>query len=293
MSRVLDRFFDGYFPISLNFSKANAAASSTNVLGLAQGNGFIVPDGYVFHPLVITAKSNGALTELVTNGGFETAGGGGVDVFGTWTETAGNGAIASEAGAGNFHGGAKSCKLTTGADGLVKVSQDITTIPGYTYAFTYWVKGDGAVHKVRHQIVDKTHSEDILPIASAVYTPTATFQQITVSFTAPAACVSTTIVIAGSATEGAICYVDDVSVYPTAIPTHTAVFKIAADGTAPSEGLTTWMDDITRENEDAAPYGYYPIADGVEVTVQMITTANYVPVTADIDVVLLGVLVHE
>ena len=77
MSRVLDRFFNGYFPISLNFSKANAAASSTNVLGLAQGNGFIVPDGYVFHPLVITAKSNGALTELVTNGGFETAGGGG------------------------------------------------------------------------------------------------------------------------------------------------------------------------------------------------------------------------
>lgn len=292
MSNVLDNLHSG-FPVTLQFSMANPAAGSTNVLGLAQGNGFVVPAGYKLHPLAITAKSNGALTELITNGGFETAGGGGADVFGTLVEAAGNGAIASEAGAGNFHGGAKSAKLTTGADGLVKVSQDITTVALYTYTFTYWVKGDGATNKVRHQIIDKTHSTDILPIASAVYTPTATWQQITVSFQAPTGCVSTTIVIAGAAAAGAICYVDDVSVYPTTIPTHTAVFKVASDGTAQSEGLTTWFDDITRENEDAAQFGYYPISAGAEVTVQMITTANYVPVTADVDVVLLGVLVHE
>ena len=292
MSTVLDNLHGG-FPVALNFGKANAAANTTNTLGLQQGNGFRVPEGYVFHPLVMTAKSNGALTELVTNGGFETAGTGGADVFGTWTEAAGNGAIASEAGAGNFHGGSKSAKLTTGADGLVKVSQDIVTIPGYTYAFTYWVKGDGATNKVRHRIVDKTHAEDILPIASAVYTPTATWQQISVSFTAPTGCVSTTIVLAGAAAEGAICYLDDVSVYPTAIPTHTAVFKVASDGVAPSEGLTTWFDDITRVNEDSAPYGYYPITAGKEITIHMVNTAYYVPVTADIDVVLLGVLVHE
>ena len=291
MSQALE-FFGPYFPVTLPFSMANPAAGATNVLKLAQGNGFIVPRDYVFHPLLLTAKSNGALTEMMVNGGFETAGGGTPDIFGTWVEAAGNGAIAQEAGAGNFHGGAKSCKLTTGADGLVKVTQTFVSIPGYHYNFSYWVKGDGAVHKVRHQIVDNTHSADILPLAAAVYTPTAQFQNIIVSFEAPAACLEIAMVIAGDAIEGSICYVDDVSVYPSQIHVPTAVFKIATDGTAPSEGLSTFMDDIVRENEDDAHVGFYPIAAGSEVTIQMITTANYVPVTADVDVVLLGVLKH-
>lgn len=291
MSRALE-FFGPCFPVTLPFSKANPAAGATNVLTLPQGNGFIVPEDYAFHPIMMTAKSNGALTEMIVNGGFETAGGGEADVFGTWTEAAGNGAIASEAGAGNFHGGAKSAKLTTGADTLVKISQTFVSIPGYHYTFSYWVKGDGAVHKVRHQIVDNTGEADILPIAAAVYTPTATWQNIVVSFEAPVDCIEVDMIIAGDAVAGSICYIDDVSVYPSQIHVPTAIFKIAADGTAPSEGLSTFFDDITRENEDDAPVGFYPIAAGSEVTVQMITTANYVPVTADVDVVLIGVLKH-
>ena len=112
MSRALD-FFGPYFPVTLQFSKANPAASATNVLGLPQGNGFIVPEDYVFYPILMTAKSNGALTELIANGGFETAGEGGADVFGTWVESAGNGAIAVETGAGNFHGGCRTGKPKT------------------------------------------------------------------------------------------------------------------------------------------------------------------------------------
>jgi len=291
MSTVLDNL-QGGFPIALNFGKANALADATNILGLQQGNGFIVPVGYKFHPLVMTAKSNGALTELVVNGGFETAGAGGADVFGTWTESAGNGAIAAETGAGNFRGGSKSAKLTTGADTAVSINQDITVIVGYTYTLSYWVKGDGTVNKSAYAIYDNSNSENIVA-KTAIAAATASFQNIVVSFTAPTGCTSVKITLHGAATEGAICYLDDVSVYPTAIPTHTAVFKVAADGVAPSEGLSTWFDDITRENEDTAPFGYYPISAGVEVTIHMVNTANYVPATADIDVVLLGLLVHE
>jgi len=290
MTGVLDDLHNG-FPVSLVFSKANAAANTSNELTFPQGNGFVVPDGYVFHPLILSARSNGSLTELIVNGGFETAGAGGADVFGSWTESAGNGAIAVETGAGNFHGGAKSAKLTTGADTAVSINQAFVAIAGYTYTLSFWVKGDGATNKCKYAVYDNTNTADIIA-ATAITTGTNTWQNITVSFTAPTGCAEILITLHGAATEGAICYLDDVSVYPSSIPTPTAVFKVASDGTAPSEGLTTTFDDITRSNTDDAPYGFYPISAGVEVTILMVTTANYVPTTADIDVTLLGVLVH-
>lgn len=290
MSRALD-FFGPYFPVTLPFSMANPAASATNVLKLPQGNGFIVPEDYVFHPILMTAKSNGALTELIVNGGFETAGEGGADVFGTWTESAGNGAIAAETGAGNFHGGAKSAKLTTGADTAVSINQTFTTIPGYIYYFEFWVKGDGITNKCKFAIYDNSNSEDIVA-ATAITTATATWQKIGMWFPTGEGTEEVMLTIHGAATEGAICYIDDVTVTVASTDVPTAVFKVAADGTAPSEGLSTFFDDVIRENEDDAAFGFYPIAGGSEVTIQMITTANYVPVTADVDVTLFGVLVH-
>lgn len=291
MSTVLDNLHNG-FPVALVFSKANAAASAANVLTFPQGNGFIVPEGYNFHPLLITAKSNGALTELVVNGGFETAGGGGDDVFGTWTEAKGNGTIAVETGAGNFHGGEKSAKLTTGADTAISIYQAIVTIPGYTYTLSYWVKGDGSTNKSAYAVYDVTNSADI-KVKTAITTATNTWQNITVSFTAPSGCVSTKITLHGAASAGAVAYFDDVSVYPTHIPTATAVFKVAVDGVAQTRGLQTTFDDITRKNEGSKAFDYCEVAGGSEVTIHMVTTADYVPTTADVDVTLFGVLVHE
>ena len=70
-------------------------------------------------------------TELLSNGGFETAGGGGADVFGSWTEVAGDGAIAQDAAIYLF--GAKSCKLTSGVLKNTKVYQDIVVVPSTPY----------------------------------------------------------------------------------------------------------------------------------------------------------------
>lgn len=291
MSRNLDFMPDGLFPVTLVFSKANPGAGADNVLTLPQGNGFVVPPDYNFHPLGLSVKTNAALTELIANGGFETAGEGDPDFFASWTETAGNGAIAVEAGAGNFHGGAKSCKLTTGADGAVSMAEDITVIPGYVYSLTFWVKGDGVVNKSQYSIVDKTNTADIVA-AKDVPTASAAYYQVTESFTAPEDCVTVTINLLGCATEGSIVYLDDVSVTTVECLEPTAVYNLLADGVVVAQPQT-WTDDITRKNYDDAHVDGPSIGSGAEITVGMTTTANYVPVTGDVDAVVLGVLKHN
>jgi len=286
MSPVLN-IIPEYFPVTLAFSKANPAASATEVLGLPQGNGFIVPNGYTFHPLVLSVKTNADLHEHIGNGGFETAGTGGADVFGSWTESAGNGAIASEAGAGNFYAGAKSAKLTTGADGAVSLVQDITVVPGYSYTFSMRVKGDGT-NKARYSIVDKDNSENIVAL-KAVSAAGTTFISATETFVAPTGCTTVTITLAGAAAAGSVAYFDAVSVLTLACTVPTAVYKVADDGTALDQP-STWTDDTHRTGQDDAHVTWSAIAEGSEVTVQMITTANYLPVTGDVDCVLLGVL---
>lgn len=293
MSKVFDFLPDGLFPLALQFSKANLSAGAANSLTLAQGNGFVVPPDYVFHPLALSAILNALPTaEKTTNGGFETAGGGTPDIFGTWTEAAGNGALAQESGAGNFHGGAKSCKLTVGADTACSLSQDIVVVAGRTYALTFWVKGDGttATHKARYQIIDATNSADIVEIKS-VPTASAAFYKVTETFVAPATCESVTIKLAGAALEGAVCYLDDVSVLCT-ISESTCEFGIAVDGTLLTEGPEINVTEILDQGFKDAHMDFYPITAGKEITVVGTTTAAFLPVTADADAILFGVLKH-
>lgn len=293
MSRVFDFLPDGLMPLALQFSKANPSASADNILTLPQGNSFIVLPEQVFHPLGISVMMNASNpAEKMTNGGFETAGLGGEDVFGTWVESAGNGAIASETGAGNFHGGEKSCKLTTGADTAVSVYNDIVTVALNTYLLTFWVKGDGATNKCKYAVYDNSNSEAILA-ATAITTGSTAWQQISYSFVAPADCISVRITLHGAATAAAVCYLDDVSVATTLCAVPTAVVKIAVDGTKLTEGPAPAMDDLNAKDFQDAHYGFYPVTAGKAITLVMTTTANYLPTTADVDAVLYGVLKHE
>lgn len=287
MSKVLNFFPNGY-PLALVFSAANPLKSAVTALTLPQGNGFVVPEGYNLHPLLLSVKTTAAVLEKIANGGFETAGEGDPDFFASWTESAGNGAIAVEAGAGNFYAGEKSAKLTTGADGAVSLAQAFAVIEGYSYRLSFRVKGDGVVNKARYSIVDSTASEDIVA-TKAVPTASAAFYQVTEAFVAPADCEEVTITLMGSATEGAIAYFDEVSVVITAIPEPTATFAVAADGVALTDPIC-YMDDLQRSDEDGAHVDWPPIAEGKVVTVVMGTTANYTPETADVDAVLLAVL---
>lgn len=81
------------------------------------------------------------LINLTTlNGGFETAGGGGADVFADWTETVGTGTLTRDTS--NSHSGSACAKWVNG--GLLQsalLTQNVLT-PGKTYAWSLWAKSE-------------------------------------------------------------------------------------------------------------------------------------------------------
>jgi hypothetical protein len=82
-------------------------------------------------------------TPAVLNGGFETAGGGGADVFASWTEsTAGTSAISQDAV--TFRGGLASCKIVVDGSGdAAGVKQTVLTGAKH-YRLSLWAKADVA-----------------------------------------------------------------------------------------------------------------------------------------------------
>src|SRR3972149_11511009 len=77
----------------------------------------------------------------ILNGGFETAGAGGADVWATWDETAGDGALSNETTI--VHGGSDAAKITAGSTANTKVANTITVRPGIEYVLRFWTRGDG------------------------------------------------------------------------------------------------------------------------------------------------------
>lgn len=148
--------------------------------------------------------------EMLTNGGFETDGAGGADVFAGWTETAGDGAIAKTTTAGEFNGGAAAAKLTTGASVNTLVKQNIVAIPGNVYRLTFYTRGDGT-HGGGYNVYDTTNSAFIVTNTATGVTGTS-YQAVTVTFTAPAACVTVTINLKCGAVAADVVYYDDVAV---------------------------------------------------------------------------------
>lgn len=146
-------------------------------------------------------------SELATNGGFETAGAGGADVFGTWTETAGDGAIADEAVV--VSAGSHACKLTAGVTVNTEVTQPVTVVPGQTYAFAFAARGD-ATYAGRYGVYDVTNAAYIIAATSTGVTAAA-YSSMTVEFVAPVDCVSARLELWCPSTNGGIAYFDAVS----------------------------------------------------------------------------------
>jgi len=164
-------------------------------------------------------------TTLLGNVGFETAGGGGADVFGSWTETAGSGAIAIETG--SVHGDTNAAKLTCGASDDTKIQQNFVSVVGTIYTLKYWTRGASA-HAGRHQIYDVTNAADIVATATTGVTGD-TYTQVTVTFTATS--VSTGVIFKPGATSGYIAYFDDITMTSTTQPTANTqlMFSLGTD----------------------------------------------------------------
>ena len=144
--------------------------------------------------------------ELLSNIGFETAGGGGVDIWASWTEDAGDGALANEGVI--VHGGADACKMTAGATAATFVYQAaIPVIAEQQYAFSFYARGDGT-NAGRYDVYDETNAAYIISLTSTGVTAAA-YALVDASFTAPAGCATIRILLRCPEANGGICYFDD------------------------------------------------------------------------------------
>ena len=125
-------------------------------------------------------------TNLLTNGGFETAGAGGADVFAGWTENASTGAIA-DAGAGTAAFGSHAAMLTTGAGATTYLQQTVTVEPNARYTLLIWVRGDGGTGSGSVDLYDASNSAAIMSIQDSQVTA-ATWTALKQAFVTPAGC---------------------------------------------------------------------------------------------------------
>jgi hypothetical protein len=134
--------------LSDSFNRADGAIGSSDGAGHAEangGNGVAWPSGATWTIDTNRAKNTpvaGADLLAALNPGFETAGAGSPDVFGTWTEDAtATSSIADDAA--DFHGGAHSAKMTVDATNhFAQIAQALLTV-GVWYRLSCWAKGTG------------------------------------------------------------------------------------------------------------------------------------------------------
>lgn len=162
---------------------------------------------YLAHDLGAIAAGN---PELCLNPGFETAGGGGADIWANWVETIGAGGALADVGVPFVHSGVHAARITSGSiPNATFIYQDIVVAPGDIVYESFWTRGDGT-HQIEYQVIDSTHFVGLVP-----ETPTGvtgiTYQQVTFSFQVPAGCNLIRIFFRGYDLSG-VGYVDDVSV---------------------------------------------------------------------------------
>ena len=156
---------------------------AADVMATIGGRILVVPTTMLAVDLA-QADINGA-NEL-SNGGFETAGVGGADVFANWTETAGDGSITQDAAI--YHWNSYSCKLTSGTSSNTEVYQDVTVVAAEEKELIFWTRGDGTLAG-QYRVYDVTNAADILATTTTGVTST-TWTRVIYRYTVPALCVS-------------------------------------------------------------------------------------------------------
>ena len=167
-------------------------------------------------------------SELLTNGGFETAGAGEpADAFGTWTENVGDGAVARTTAAGEFYAGSAAAKVTAGAAKNTNLAHySVAAVPWTQYAATFWSRGDGT-NQGRHYPYDTTGAAVIGSIRNTGIAGT-TYGLVNDLWQAPGGCVDMRYYLRCTDAAGGIAYFDDASLVAAApngpIPGLTAPY---------------------------------------------------------------------
>ncbi|MBI9087510.1 MAG: hypothetical protein JEZ11_28230 [Desulfobacterales bacterium] len=144
-------------------------------------------------------------TNLITNGGFETAGAGGADVFAGWIEDIDGGSISDETGI--VHYGSHSCKLTS-VGTYTRINKEVTVSPLEYYVLSAYIYDDGS-HPGRIQIYDITNSALVASYESMNIVGT-TYTRFNYVFQAPAGCAAIRAGYTCPDTSTASVYIDDV-----------------------------------------------------------------------------------
>jgi hypothetical protein len=134
--------------------------------------------------------------ELISNAGFETAGGGGADVFANWTESAGDGTIAQDAWEME---GDWSCKLTAGPSVNTVVTQTVSVVAGQPYLLKFWhFASDGTAG--RYSLLNVAATEMFVLVTELPYL--ASWQLAEIPFVAPETCDELTLYLYCPDTNG-------------------------------------------------------------------------------------------
>lgn len=147
-------------------------------------------------------------SNILVNGGFESAGGGGADIWSNWTESAGDGSLANETG--YTVSGSDACKMTSGASSNTHVYEDFGVTAGYQYRITFYIKGDGD-YSARFKVRDNTGAADIIAVTS-LDQPSSLYRKKYIYFTAPTGCANAGIYLYCANNDGSIVYFDDIAV---------------------------------------------------------------------------------
>lgn len=164
-------------------------------------------------------------SELLSNPGFETAGGGGVDAFTVWNENPGTGTITQDGT--RYHGGSYSAKMTGVGAGAYMYQGPITVVPGQIYLWSFWILGDGT-NEGKYAIYDLTHSSYFGETQIPLKYHTAAWTQKIVTLIIPPGCTSIRLLLFAP-TTGTV-YVDDCSLKTWQAPAYLYDNFARADG---------------------------------------------------------------
>jgi hypothetical protein len=85
-----------------------------------------------------------AIPAATLNGGFETAGGGGADVFSGWTEVIAGGTSTITRDTADFRSGTAACRFNIDASGNYGAVAQTTLVVGRRYRLAFWAKNGGS-----------------------------------------------------------------------------------------------------------------------------------------------------
>jgi len=199
-------------------------------------------------------------TTLITNGSFETAGGGGADVFASWTETASDGAIADEGTI--VYAGNHAAKLTAGAGVNTIIQQEITT--GFTVGkrlkIAFFARGDGD-YGGRYQVEYYDGSYHDLIATTATKITGTTYTYVANSAYIPAGTTKLRITLWCPSTNAGIAYFDYVSVVEHSQFIEYDLYGIDDIlefmlGEAKDMPLNTWVDYTLLESSHTIEWAF-------------------------------------